>query len=211
MMILYQELFVSGGYLDDEIDKYFTVPHNSTKNVNNGLMKHKYYQNNEPQKSFIRKLWKLNNSVVNIKSGGTISTALNNFLISKPIRGKYEENWSASVFHDSSPEDLLLSKKVPIMLAYVYGSSLFKINGGHNIIIYGYDQPTGKFLVNFGWPDYEYAQRLLSKSTVWWYFSWGYWYALYHKDNESKLPLKKLFSYNSNKYTSKELQAIGVI
>jgi len=213
-LFTYNELFISPGFFSEsELDKYFIIPYNSKKDINyNGFMRPRnWLAESDHEDSLVIKLWKDYNEYKDFQSGWAYWDVFNLFIKDKPIlKGKkiddvFDQQWSASFWHTSQPETYLLNNGVPVILTYVFKG------GGHSIIIYGYDKKTQKYLTNFGWPDKEYSQVLLTKSKVWSTFSIGYWYAFKQWTDDKKTPLRKLFSYDGSRYSASELQSMGVI
>ncbi|WP_230861146.1 putative cysteine peptidase [Mycoplasma sp. 'Moose RK'] len=84
---------------------------------------------------------------------------------------------------------------MPVMLSFA------NFNVGHNILLYGYDSDTEKYLVNFGWPGF--SNLLISKWDIWSFWSLGYWWSFKIDDDYIKNhpPKQKLLSANGNIYS----------
>ncbi|XWT48630.1 hypothetical protein V2P41_02940 [Mesomycoplasma hyopneumoniae] len=101
--------------------------------------------------------------------------------------------------HSSSPENFLLKNQMPVMVAFA------NFDVGHNIIIYGYDPKTEKYLVNFGWENY--SNLVISKWDIWSFWSLGYWWSFKIDDDYKKKhpPKQKLLSNNGQIFSYSEI------
>ncbi|WP_339033542.1 putative cysteine peptidase [Spiroplasma endosymbiont of Cantharis rufa] len=99
--------------------------------------------------------------------------------IMKTWLGDYSENliddYSVSWSHTSNPEDWIKNYKQPVLFSY------FMNGEAHSVVIYGYSSTTNEYVVNYGWPDYDYSRQIVKKSKLWYYFSKGFWYGLRDK------------------------------
>lgn len=206
LLFMYNELFVSSGFFsDEEMSRFLQYEDKLINNTNIKLPVSRYHEYNYRRSSFTYNLYeKL--QWVNIKEGRTINSVLCTHLNGQ--NGKFRpsdilSDWSASVLHTSHPEEWLLKYNIPVMLSFA-GMPAINKTFGHNIVLYGYDKKTNKYAAHYGWSDRKYANVLLSKSQVWFFTSWGFWYAFRPKEHV-KRELKKNIFYDGKWITSKEL------
>ncbi|UWD34158.1 putative cysteine peptidase [Mesomycoplasma molare] len=207
MMIEYMETFVSSGFFSNsELEKYFSRNTNTSYNIENAISFYKNYENNNKIDSLVFNLYKLNDKKINLKYASEVHDTLMKFLKNKSIQNKLEWDWSNSWMHPSNPEDYLLKHNVPVMLSFVSSNLM----SGHNIVVYGYDKKSGKLLANYGWGN-NYSQRLLSRNSVWNFWSFGYWYAFKLRENSHKEELKPMFNFGGKDMSYKEAKEKGYI
>ncbi|ADQ90751.1 hypothetical protein B5M19_01425 [Mesomycoplasma hyopneumoniae] len=127
------------------------------------------------------------------------ATTLESFLKDKEIKKYITTDYSTSFMHSSSPENFLLKNQMPVMVVFA------NFDVGHNIIIYGYDPKTEKYLVNFGWENY--SNLVISKWDIWSFWSLGYWWSFKIDDDYKKKhpPKQKLLSNNGQIFSYSEI------
>ncbi|QIW62506.1 putative cysteine peptidase [Mycoplasmopsis gallinacea] len=195
MMIEYQELFCSSGFFtDSEWDSYYTTPINNSNNFWYGSPIHKNYLYSNPTSSVAYRLYELSGKSADVKTAKTLNDALIKFLNQngKNFASKVRSDWSATLIHSSHPEDYLIEKKVPVMISF---ANIFKLQG-HNVVIYGWNSKTRKYLTHYGWPNGRNSERIINKSDVWGWISPSYWYSFKVKD-QFKKETRKAFNFKN--------------
>ncbi len=198
-IMTYLELFKTPSvFTQNSFNEYFDY---SLNNYSEKIIApyHKHYQGNKPEKSLPVKLWELNNKKTDLKGGGSVHTTFRNWNKHLNLPWKMDDEYSAAWLHTSSPEEWLIKYDVPVMVSWAKNQ--------HNIVIYGHDKPTNRYLVHYGW---EYKEsRIINKADIWRLFSMGFWNAFYPTPNVVKGELKLLFKYKGQKYNWTQLENMG--
>ncbi|AHI53775.1 hypothetical protein SSABA_v1c03660 [Spiroplasma sabaudiense Ar-1343] len=198
-IMTYLELFVSPSVFSEKaFEHYFQYDDDYSGDLILAPY-HINYQNLNPDSSLPVKLWKLNKKKTDLKGGSFVHDTFRAWNKLLDLPWKIDDEYSAAWWHTSNPEDWLIKYDVPVMLSWV--------KNAHNIIIYGYDKPTNRYLVHYGW-DYESA-RIINKADIWRTFSMGFWNAFYPTPGITKGELKPLFKYKGQKYNWHQLQNMG--
>ncbi|MEG7280537.1 hypothetical protein V6B68_03680 [Mesomycoplasma ovipneumoniae str. Black Butte] len=206
LMLEYAETFIASGiFSDEEIARFFDIKNNYSNNLSDGVVEHKYYlykdssDGTSKYNSLPYQLFELNDKYQDVKYASYFTSTLEKFLKGKEIKKYITTDYSASWMHSSNPETFLLKNRMPVMVAFA------NFSGGHNIVLYGYDPDTEKYLVNFGWSDY--SNLLISKWDIWSFWSMGYWWGFKIDDDYIKNhpPKQKLLSANGEIYSYPEI------
>ncbi|WP_341490173.1 putative cysteine peptidase [Mesomycoplasma ovipneumoniae] len=212
LMLEYAETFIASGiFSNEEIARYFDMKKNYSNNLSNGVAEHKYYKYKHKDKdkdiddgtskynSLPYQLFELNGRYQHVKYASYFTSTLEKFLKGKEIKKYITTDYSANFMHSSNPETFLFKNNMPVMVSFA------NIATGHNIVLYGYDPDTEKYLVNFGWPGN--SNLLISKWDIWSFWSMGYWWAFKIDDDYIKNhpPKQKLLSANGKFYSHPEI------
>ncbi|AUB31254.1 putative cysteine peptidase [Spiroplasma floricola] len=108
-----------------------------------------------------------------IRTGKSIRKIMKTWLgdYSKNLIDDYSVSWS----HTSNPENWIKKYNRPVLLSF------FVKGDAHSVVIYGYNESTNEYAVNYGWPGSQYGRQIIKKSEIWSYFSMGFWYGLRDK------------------------------
>ncbi len=205
-MLEYAETFIASGiFSDEEIARYFDMKKNYSNNLSDGVAEHKYYiyknidDGTTTYNSLPYQLFELNGRYQHVKYASYFTSKLEQFLKRKEIKKYITTDYSANFMHSSNPETFLFKNNMPVMVSFA------NIATGHNIVLYGYDPDTEKYLVNFGWPGN--SNLLISKWDIWSFWSMGYWWAFKIDDDYIKNhpPKQKLLSANGKIYSYPEI------
>ncbi|WP_258825092.1 putative cysteine peptidase [Mesomycoplasma ovipneumoniae] len=211
LMLEYAETFIASGiFSDEEIGRYFDIENNYSHNLSDGVAEHKYYLYKKSKdgtttyNSLPYQLFELNDKYQDVKYASYFTSTLEKFLKGKEIKNHITTDYSANFMHSSNPETFLLKNRMPVMVSFA------NFGGGHNIVLYGYDPDTEKYLVNFGWSDY--SNLLISKWDIWSFWSMGYWWGFKIDDDYIKNhpPKQKLLSANGEIYSYPEIFEEGL-
>lgn len=206
LMLEYAETFIASGiFTDAEIDRYFDIKNNYSHNLSDGVAEHKYYKYKKSKdktttyNSLPYQLFELNGQYQDVKYASYFTSTLEKFLKGKEIKNHITTDYSANFMHSSNPETFLLKNRMPVMVSFA------NFSGGHNIVLYGYDPDTEKYLVNFGWSGC--SNLLISKWDIWSFWSMGYWWGFKIDDDYIKNhpPKQKLLSANGEIYSYPEI------
>nr|WP_010321109.1 C10 family peptidase [Mesomycoplasma ovipneumoniae] len=206
LMLEYAETFIASGiFTDAEIDRYFDIKNNYSHNLSDGVAEHKYYKYKKSKdktttyNSLPYQLFELNDKYQDVKYASYFTSTLEKFLKGKEIKNHITTDYSANFMHSSNPETFLLKNRMPVMVSFA------NFSGGHNIVLYGYDPDTEKYLVNFGWSGC--SNLLISKWDIWSFWSMGYWWGFKIDDDYIKNhpPKQKLLSANGEIYSYPEI------
>ncbi|AJC49696.1 putative cysteine peptidase [Mesomycoplasma flocculare] len=206
LMLEYAETFIASGiFTNEEVARFFDVKTNYSSNLSDGVAEYKYYKHKNSNdgtstfNSLPLHLFELNEKYENVKYASYFTTTLESFLKDKEIKKYITTDYSTSFMHSSSPENFLLKNQMPVMVAFA------NFSVGHNIIIYGYDPKTEKYLVNFGWENY--SNLVISKWDIWSFWSLGYWWSFKIDDDYKKKhpPKQKLLSNNGQIFSYSEI------
>ncbi|MDW2924396.1 putative cysteine peptidase [Mesomycoplasma ovipneumoniae] len=206
LMLEYAETFIASGiFTNQEIARYFDIKNNYSHNLSDGVAEYKYYKykyssdGTSKYNSLPYQLFELNDKYQDVKYASYFTSTLEKFLKGKEIKNHITTDYSASWMHSSNPETFLLKNRMPVMVSFAN----FKV--GHNILLYGYDPETEKYLVNFGWPGS--SNLLISKWDIWSFWSLGYWWGFKIDDDYMKNhpPKQKLLSANGEIYSYPEI------
>ncbi|WP_230580400.1 putative cysteine peptidase [Mesomycoplasma ovipneumoniae] len=211
LMLEYAETFIASGiFSDEEIARFFDIKNNYSNNLSDGVAEHKYYLYKDSSdgtttyNSLPYQLFELNDKYQDVKYASYFTSTLEKFLKGKEIKNHITTDYSANFMHSSNPETFLLKNRMPVMVSFA------NFGGGHNIVLYGYDPDTEKYLVNFGWSDY--SNLLISKWDIWSFWSMGYWWGFKIDDDYIKNypPKQKLLSANGEIYSYPEIFEEGL-
>ncbi|AXK51510.1 putative cysteine peptidase [Spiroplasma alleghenense] len=201
MILTYLELFVTSEVInDDNFRKYFDFGIKEEGKIQAPIHRYSFKEYETMDSSLASKLWNLNNFKLDLLVGGSVQNTFNKWIQIQSREANIANEYSASFWHTSSPEDNLLKHRVPVMMSWTKHK--------HNIVIFGYNKSTDSYVVHYGWPDSQ-PIRIIKKSLLWSTFSGGFWNAFYPNPNKPKQALKKRFKYQGELYSWTELERMG--
>lgn len=196
-ILLYNHLFKNSNiFTNEEFNEYFEY-NNYDNSLINASPTFKYYQYNEPNKSLVANLWRLNKRWVNFYAYSSYKYPINKFIKNKEAFNTYEYDYKGGAYYWRTTQNI--NNNNPVIVSTTKTM--------HSFIIYGYDEQTKMVLLNWLWGDNDsivlvnYWKLAAAGSAL------KIMFTMRPKSN-SNLNTNKLFKYNGEMYTGEEIRKL---